>query len=153
MFRKYQLVTKIMKLIYKLHIDNFFTFILNFILPDRTKRLILLSSLASALNHCDSLDKQTIRKLNALLSLAYNDEAMYFPISISDMIWHNVDLISLETQSANLNVDESIISLTKTEYILNHIPTWLKYGTYENIKKDVLQILNTNSITVEMVVN
>lgn len=144
--------------LYKLH-EKFADLITSFltrILPDRTKRLVLLSSLTARLRDTNFFDQCTIEKLNKLMVLASNPEAIGLPVHLSKVIWQGKDVKYIMhscflNQSVSLlaNGDESArysniqLSITNTAMnIIDGMPSWLRYGKKDEIMNDIVNLLN-----------
>jgi hypothetical protein len=128
----------------KLRISNYFTCLINWALPNRTKRLLFLTSLASRFINMSNFNKETMHKLNSLLKLCNNERAMELPIALSNIIWHGKTSMELcHCDVCNVELSKELIK-EMTSNILSLVPTWLKYSEDEDIKHDV-EILLRNS--------
>ena len=91
------------------------------------------------------LNSETLHKLNTLLGLCVNDNAMKLPISMRDYIWHN--MTPVEVLSADPSWDtvtcESIRKMTAS--VINKMPNWLRYSVDGDIKRDVEYLLRNRS--------
>ena len=137
-----------MKTLHKLKLTILFARFLNKILSNRIKRLVFLSSLTAVLVDATELDNETLHKLNTLLGLCINDNAMRLPISMRDFIWHHMTLAQvLSTEPTWTDLTEEKIS-SMTSSIMRKMPSWLHYSKEVDIKRDVECLLhNSNSIS------
>jgi hypothetical protein len=91
-------------------------YFLSFILPNRIKRMIYLSSLAPIL-----LDRKPdislASELNSNLRIASNYNALLLPMYLSRYIWNDTDMVK--------------------HNIIDHVPFWLKYGCNCTIRNDL----------------
>src|SRR5690606_9982904 len=63
-----------------------------FKLPNRTKRLIFVSSFLAHIQNCNSTDKAIISKLNTLLHLSSDDKALVWPMQLHEKIWGDIKI-------------------------------------------------------------
>lgn len=133
-------------------INTFVVMFLDNVLPNRMKRLILLSSLYAKINSVSEPDKAIALKLNQVLSLSKSHEALLFPMQLGNRLWR--DSIKVECgNSKSLKINSfseiAIASLTRTEMrivsdqILKTIPQWLKYGSNRQMKQDLTILLSS----------
>ena len=111
----------------------------------RTKRLVLLSSLAAAIEGRDHFDRATIDKLNRVLALAHEPNAVQIPALLSKTIWQG--RITRELLSGNAVQDEpNADRLARiVETVISSIPSWLRYGDDTQLKKDISQLLEVSA--------
>ncbi len=117
-------------------------------IPKRVKRLIFVSSIIGLLDVDKSITNELIAKINSLLKIAHNPDAMYFPIAVKSIIWRklvkNPTMIinGIEYNISDLRnirkTDKYYDSLSK--FILNAAPEWLRYGSAALMEYDI-QIL------------
>lgn len=101
-------------------------------LPNRTKRLILFASLSARMCNTTRFDKTTLSKLNQVMLLGSDDNALKLPMQLSKAIWkgdNGVQVLHPEPQAAD--PDEVI------NRVLDAIPSWLRYGHSETIRADL----------------
>lgn len=109
-------------------------------LPGRTKRLILFTSIVAKAKGTRDLDLVTLRKLNNLMDLAGEENAMKWPASLSKAIWDgktSVDAIAL------LSNGDSIPESTIGDLVLQIkecVPRWLRYGRDGDLDADLQKL-------------
>lgn len=118
--------------------------LLGLILPNRGKRLLMLTSLHARLVRDGVFHNETLTKLNDSLFLASSEKALVLPASVYNQLW---DAEKVKNIMAEIDgkydgdtcllfddarrVSQSIISLT---------PSWLRYDTNEQMLKDLIQL-------------
>lgn len=117
-------------------------------LPDQIKRMIFLSSLAAYIRDLHKPDKETLERLNDLLLLSSNVEALRLPMEIQSKIWGSFDVQRLQCdgiQCQSLRNFE-LKGLAKSEVrivanrLIEHMPTWMKYQSKEGIRQDIYRL-------------
>lgn len=108
--------------------------------PDRTKRLIALSSLAVVLPPRSELfDQNAMRKLNDLMKLGHEPRALELPVRLTHAIWQDDKRREIvryvETQAATGDTRSA------AEFVLTLLPEWLKYGQKEAMTQDVEKLI------------
>lgn len=117
-------------------------------LPNRTKRLVFLASLAARLKGSESFDTETLHKLNRIMELGKSDSALKLPYGLSRAIWHgktSYELLSAEYAESSL---DSVRKAEMTARIINAMPNWLRYGPDQDIKVDVGRLLDNKSMVL-----
>lgn len=129
--------------------------ILGAILPRRMKRLIFVSSFIAHLRNTNNPDRQLLAKINKLLVLTSNDEALLFPIQLHQRIWDKVELKDVLNGKSITVDDSSQISSYRfrkpqirilSEEIIKIIPSWLMYGSKNQIRSDLICIFENLNI-------
>lgn len=128
----------------------FFNYISNK-LPRRFKRLIFISSIFGLLEKVKDPDMVVVTKLNKVLNIAKYPDAMIFPMYIKNVIWKNVGTSKISiTESRTVDVAEVLTFNLATvdcqgigEYFVTNTPDWLKYGTMEMMKEDVISLIKS----------
>ena len=116
-------------------LSKFLSAILSKILPDRTKRLVLLSSLYALICGTTSFDSETINKLNKVMKLSNKDKAWEFPMQLSSVIWRNYEQQFAVYPFNNIQDTERVISS-----IIAKIPNCLRYSDDQSIIKDISRL-------------
>lgn len=133
------------------HPGMFFQCLINKIIPDRTKRLVLLASLMAELVDLKSFNKETLQKLNAVMHLCTYIDAMKLPISLSNVIWHGKTSYELFNTKDIVHADLNTAAIkTLSESIVDKVPTWLRYGDTSTIVKDIQELLRNRGMLVTM---
>ena len=105
--------------------------VLETIIPNRTKRLIMISSLCPVVAK-EELNDEYLTLLNTQLSLCREEEALKFPITISNSIWNNVPIKFEDLEKNPTQVAQNILS---------NAPEWLKYDNDTVILNEVRNLL------------
>lgn len=130
--------------------------ILGKILPNRIKRLIFISSFIAHIKNTQNPDKDLLTKINTLFSLSSDADAMMLPIKLQQRIWHTVALKEVLQDKSIVVDDVGQISSYKfvkpqirtlSEDIIKIIPKWLKYGSNNQIRSDLITVFkNTDQL-------
>jgi len=99
------------------------------------KKLILFSSLTAVLRQDDALDKQTLEKLNLVMGLSSDVEAMKFPVYIRSAIWKGGAPIRIPSELFSKNPSDLAIQTVLSELIAK-VPRSLRYGNDAEMKAD-----------------
>lgn len=116
------------------------------LIPARHKRLIFLSSIYARLGDHQSVDHETLSKLNRALALGMRDDALVVPVALNRAIWHGLD--SKELDLAKLRDEE----LTKTglrfacNAIIEKMPACLRYDEESVIREDLQKLFAERSL-------
>lgn len=118
----------------------------------RVKRLIFLSSVFGLIENINAPSKDTIQKLNTVLKLAHNNDAVAFPIYIHSWLWSNcepnrrvlidnseVSLSELLSDISEMDFQEEQTTVFNklAKYLSNIAPEWIVYGPTQMIAKDL----------------
>lgn len=110
----------------------------------RNKRLLFLGSLMAKLEGKDLFDKHTVLKLNQVMGLSHNPNAVQFPALLSNVIWHGrTKIMSLKSQLNPSRLDGDSLK-TVVDDVMSEMPSWLRYGSDEEIENDVGKLLQTS---------
>ena len=120
-------------------------------LPKRIKRMIFLSSLGSNIKGVDKPDLRVIKKLNEILMLSSNPNALKFPIAINSKIWGNTNLEYVDDirHICPDFVDSGFKHLSKSQsrrvsnVFINRAPSYLLYESNTNMRRDI-ELLMSN---------
>lgn len=110
-------------------------------LPDRTKRLILLASIYGMVVNREVLRRESIKKLNELMELSSDDNAIMFPVHISKVIWRNKG-----AENIICGIDGKGCEQTLAKSLVDIVPNCLKYSTYEQMLEDIQKLLSNKTI-------
>lgn len=111
------------------------------VLPNNTKRIVLLSTLAANIVDIKYGDDEIIHKLNDLLLLCNDDNALKLPITLSKVIWKHDDTGELSNIYYRYNNSTFIVKDVITK-IISKIPKWLMYDNTDIVKIDIEELLN-----------
>jgi len=110
------------------------------LLPRHIKRLMLYSSLTAIIRHQPELDRDTLEKLNDVMHLSSDVDAMKFPVFIKRAIWKG-------EQPIQIHPDMFVGSPTATnvdalaQQLIDKIPRWLRYDHESTLHDEVTHYL------------
>jgi len=126
------------------HQPTFIAEILESILPSRTKRLLLIGSLCGKLVNKLKIDAEYLSLLNTQFSLCREEQALKFPLAVSDYIWREIPLeVTTETTAG----DDQMQALACK--LLEGVPDWLRYDRDSYIMDDLFHLLKFNNIFIK----
>jgi hypothetical protein len=99
-------------------------------LPRRSKRIIFVAAIAGRLEQTDTLSSETLAKLNAVLKLSPDDNALKFPVYLSEVIWRGKPLENLSTLE---DIGTDIV-----KWAHETVPFWLTYGRASDMVSDAI---------------
>ena len=115
------------------------------LIPKKAKRLIFVISILALIENSKILNKELTHKLNTILQLAYDEDALKFPAYLKEWIWSNhikdrmieVDGIKfdLADNAAIIRHDPRCVMLANS--ILSITPLWLMYANAEEMTHDI----------------
>lgn len=116
-------------------------------MPNRTKRLVFISSLAMRLSvNNEVIDEAMLIRLNKELGLANNASSMQLPAYMSDIIWSSMKSHELITSS----ITKEKLTNARIKRIIKSVllatPCWLKYDDEKHIAQDVEKLISSRSI-------
>lgn len=116
------------------------------ILPTRTKRLILFASLSA--RFCGDKSKfnsTTLHKLNSVMALSSEDQALALPVHLSKVIWKTDagNVMLYPTPQTDAAPAEDLVNS-----ILNEIPSWLRYSNRKGMREDLVQLMKNQELIV-----
>lgn len=124
-----------------------FTGFLHRHVPNRTKRLIFVTSLSARLKDTQTLDNATLAKLNQVMVLSHTEDAMKLPVQLSRAIWNGKSAREI----FNADLPKEMLCRGRIKELASAaiaaMPAWLHYGEPNEIEYDVSRLLN-NSNTV-----
>lgn len=124
---------------YQLNPFNPFTFIwLAFwnAVPDRGKRLFVITSLYVKLNEVDDADEEKLREVNQAFSLSRKNNALYLPALVSCWVWRRL----LPFRKVKFHNEENVDHYVNR--LVTRTPCWLWYADYEERRKDIQHLVN-----------
>lgn len=119
------------------------------ILPNRTKRLIFVSSFIAHIQVCEHADRNLIAKINRLLHLSDDDFALFLPMQYHEKIWSKLNVEQLLHDKgfaiSNFNQIAEIEYMspkvrTLCEDIIKLMPEWLKYASNTQMRSDLIKL-------------
>lgn len=118
--------------------------VLNYKLSNRIKRLIFLSSFFGYIKRDDGLSIETMVKLNSVLTLAHNVNAMEFPILIRTWLWDHELEEGIKLGDRYIVLSEFYKNTFSrsdfdgiADFLISKAPSWMIYGPRETISKDL----------------
>lgn len=115
--------------------SDLFYEILETVIPNRTKRLIMISSLCPVVAKKD-LNDEYLALLNTQLSLCREEDALKLPLTMSQSIWSKVPIEDEEIEKNPGQVAQRIVT---------NVPEWLKYDKDTVILDEIQSLLRFNS--------
>ncbi len=113
------------------------------VLDDRMKRLILFASLSA--KFCGDKTKfnsATLHKLNNVMALSSNDQALALPVHLSKVIWQgDSDREVLYPTATNPEPEDELVNK-----IINSIPEWLRYSNKKGLREDLVLLLKEQEL-------
>jgi len=97
------------------------------LLPDRTKRMMFVASVAGAAQEKDDLGDEVLSRLNGLMKLCSSDRAMELPVKLNKVIWngevvHDVNRVAQENGKASPEAMAEALAKLK-----DSMPAWMRY--------------------------
>ena len=125
------------------------TFCLAGLIPKRAKRIIFLSTLFRIIDEPEKektdVNPETLKKLNSVLSLCHNEEALYFPCHLTTVMW-NKDIIENLPQKVKGEIENHELDLL-TDKVIKNAPSFMLYDSNRKMRQDIkLLIRNQNQI-------
>lgn len=97
-------------------------------LPAGKRRLIFVASLAGNVKQANTLDKQTIRKLNSLMRLCDTESSIGLPVHLREVIWRGVSVDDLSKYFTSPEVLSETTVREAIERFVAKVPRWLQYN-------------------------
>jgi hypothetical protein len=101
-------------------------------LPRRSKRIIFVATIAGRLEKTDTLSSEILAKLNAVLKLSPDDNALKFPVYLNEVVWRGKPL-------ENLGVLEEV-GTDIVKWAHETVPFWLTYGRASDMVSDAIVV-------------
>lgn len=112
-------------------------------LPIKTKRQVFVASFVALVTGVTTYDQETLGKLNSVLFLSESGEdALAAPVMLSRVIWSGKTAYDVCQEDVTKGVLSADRISNVVANILNSMPHWLRYGTFDEIEKDVTVLLN-----------
>lgn len=120
-------------------------------LPRHYKRSLFISSVYGLIKETKDPNTVNLEKLNKLLSMDCSREGISKSLSVTSLIWHNLEShSSIPCTSGNfclhdLSQPQKIEELkvdAAVSMILKNIPSWLSYGSEKLMKHDLYVLIN-----------
>lgn len=125
----------------------FFRLITGFIthcIPERMKRLIFISSLATQFNHDKTLAPETISKLNTIMGLASDCKSLHLGSQLTHVIWADDQCVGLCQVAKESEIESKRIPVL-VKNICESTKPWLRYRP-ERMEADVSQLIEARGI-------
>ena len=123
--------------------------ILGRVLPKRVKRMIFVSSFIAHIQNCRQSDKTLLNKLNILMQLSADDNALDLPMRFHNRIWDNIHIEEiLRDKNLEITSIDKIIHMefvtpqirTISEEIVKATPERLKYDSNTKMRADLIKL-------------
>ena len=121
---------------------HWFCFILGKMLPERLIRTLFLSSLYSQLFQVNTLDVRVYRRLNEIMKICDNDNALGLGMHYAKVFWGDEELAHIEVElneKGHLTLSENTIE-AMAKRIVEETPRWMRYAQ-EDMLTDIKQLL------------
>lgn len=108
---------------------------------DHGRRIMYISSLYFRIKHVDRLKEDAIAKLNAIMHLAVNDDALRFPSLVSNFMWRKIPIDSILTAD---NLDDNLSedqARTLANKVVASTPRYFQYDKQEAMQEDVYNLI------------
>jgi hypothetical protein len=113
----------------------------------RLKRMIFLSSVLGLVENIQHPDNELLGKLNSVLKLAHDKQALKFPIMIHSWIWRRQkdNVISLDGRTVPISdlvqLREGDVNFDKlAEYLFHAAPDWVVYSKLPTVSEDLRKL-------------
>lgn len=120
-------------------------------MPERFKRIVLLTSLHVKGTQENVFDEMSLKKLNEKIHLVVNEDALTSACYFTPRLWTDVDLKALISQYASCNLDGKCLEQQDAYYVSRQLaekaPAWLKYDKDQMIK-DFLMLFYAQPVRV-----
>jgi len=123
------------------------------VLPRKTKRLILISTIIGGIKNIDNPSKTFLKKINELLHVSTIDEAMALPMVFGKKMWRDKlpdNFFFYYLKKPALNIDEVGHKELKpaevriaANTIIKSSPGWLRYDSNRVMRSDVVNVLSS----------
>lgn len=118
-------------------------------LPRRVRRIAFIASVVAMLGKIDQPNRSYIEKLNKILALAGNADAIAYPMHIRSFIWkERLKDAYITVEEVNIPISElNLVGMDdKQIHALAHLlferaPHWLLYGTERFFTRDLEKLL------------
>lgn len=113
-------------------------------LSKRVKRYFFLASLWAYFSQVQKYDKETLKKLNDVMTLGSSGDSLFIPVLLGKVIWEDSlgnTLRTFNQHPLDLSVEIENNSKILVE-TLNNIPSWLNYDKREIIENDIRQLVS-----------
>ena len=118
------------------------------ILPAAIKRLVFLSSLAAYVRDVKNPDQEMLEKLNEVLMLSSDPQALKLPMQINSVIWgkFNMDDIKVIGDQKHSSDSLSMSGLQRSQTrimanrLIDYMPEWLRYQSKEKMRQDIYRL-------------
>ena len=114
-------------------------------LPTRIKRMIFLASVFAYISETDTPSDETVQKLNEVMRLSRDEQAIRLPIAMKKMVWKTLDeplFIDDELEPINdlrevvKNCDSNIFAKI-VHMLIKRAPDWTVYASESTIQTDL----------------
>ena len=117
--------------------------------PSRWKRLVYAASIVGLTSFLEKPDIKLLEKINLLFGVASRADRINVPIFLRDLIWKDVigktiqvsrskTFVRLDKVDTNQLTGMDIVEVCN--YLDNHCPSWLRYGSDELMRFDAFRI-------------
>lgn len=111
-----------------------------FISPGWIKRMLVICSFASKYAHVTTEDLQSLVRLNQILSLTHSEDAMKFPLLVSQFVWtDDAQVESLLNIIAGVE-DKNLLTRCAVS-LVDKLPKCMRWGNRGDMISDFTELL------------
>lgn len=133
-----------------LMLKTFFFFLMGALLPEKGKRVILLTSLHNKLVQKGVFESETLEKLNSTLCLADSERTLNLPPSFIGRVWDEDKLSQIFVDIETAHTQDSCLIYADAQKVADKIvslaPAWVRYGSADEMVRDTLGLFYSNRI-------
>lgn len=118
-------------------------FLLSKITSQHGKRILFITSLYFQVVRIERMKAEIITKLNEVMGLTSNEDALRFPAKIRGVVWSNTDLtaaLSEEVLDKDISEDRA---REISEHVVDIAPKWVRYGRRADMVTDVMTLIQS----------
>lgn len=111
--------------------------ILSFFLSKHTKRLVYFASLYGILFPIEQLKSDVVEKLNSVMGLARDTNALMLPATFSRVVWRDVEVKDILEAAENSNKasDDFEIKMWST-MLVKSSSSWLRFASSDEMQRE-----------------
>lgn len=117
------------------------------LIPKRAKRIIFLSTLFRIIDEPEKektdIDPKTLKKLNDVLSLCHNEDALHFPCHLTNVMW-NKDIIENLPQKVKGEIEPHELDLI-TDKVIKNAPSFMLYDSNRTMRQDIKLLIRSQN--------
>ncbi len=123
-------------------LQSFFSYILKRIVPVRTRRFTFMTSLALTIKQVHGAKADTLQKINELLNLVDDTDALKIPAMIQDYVWDEQQISRcLMGHSVQEIAANQTLLATVSKTIFTASKPWLRYCRRDDMLNDICEVI------------